>query len=82
MRDLRGYNGDDVQDHVTRDHVLDNSSWFPAQPYHTCTLPYGYADVACAIARVPPYAAGTRRPVYESPTENQLNRAKTKPPPR
>jgi len=82
MHDLRGFNGDQV------DHVLDDSSWYSTQPYHTCTLPYGHADTARANVRVPAYTAGARqhvdqRSAYASPTENQLNqRSKTKSPPR
>jgi len=82
MNDILGYSGD-VQGHVTADHVLDTSSWYSAQPYHTCTLPYGHADTARANARVPAYAATTRqhidqRCVCSSPTENLLRRTKTK----
>lgn len=82
MNDLRAFNGD-VQCHASADHVLDGSSWYSSQPYHTCTLPYGHADTALANARVPTYAAGTRqhvdqRCVCASPTENHLNSTKTK----
>jgi len=86
MHDLRTYHSD-AQTHVTADHVTDDSSWYSSQPYHTCTLPYGHADEARANPRIPEYTAGSRqrvdqRCVCESSTENQLNRIKTKSPPR
>ena len=81
MNDLRCFNGD-IQSHVSADHVLDGSGWYSAQPYHTCTLPYGHVDSACASTRVPAYAAGTRQHVdlhrvCAPPTDNRLNSTST-----
>jgi len=94
LHDLRSfYTGDDndVHNHVTADHVVDDPhSWYLSQPYHTCTLPCGHADVARTNDRVPAYAVGTgtrlqhvdQRCAYASTTEDQRNRINTQSPPR
>jgi len=85
MHDLRGFNGDDAQDHVTtRDHVINGGSWCSTRPYHACsTLPYGHAG-----ARVPAYAAGASRQRGDHQrscvcaSEYQLKKTNSKSPPR